>query len=469
MKTENSTRFGFAQTVITPDAQAVYLDGFGERITPAEGVRDPLYVKAFVICAGSFRYALAVFDACGFEKRIALGLKRSIARRNGLTPDCVTVCATHTHSAPASGVLGDLPINYYLWDQIGMCAALTVQEAFQTASPCSPVFLRGDELSLMGNRRGRELCDRRIKICGFYDTENSLKGALVLASCHATCSSGMLLSADYPSVLTQAAQEKYPGVPFLFLQGRGADADPLLPDELGDDERIAALGGELADKVLSALENFENDGCVSACAPQLASVTVKIPMLPYPPKAVLQKTIDFFEEKRGSAEDSFESRRIVREIYWHQKALCETLEWEETPRENSLLAELQLLRLSDRAAFLFLPFEIFCETGNRLEAICGIHGLETDSVFIVGHANGTNGYLAPASEFKMDDALLSDMEYWYGKTICAKEAGTKEILSGHYEIINAPHWYNLPQCSRTSEMAVIRGVEMLFEKLSMQK
>lgn len=47
MKTENSTRFGFAQTVITPDAQAVYLDGFGERITPAEGVRDPLYVKAF--------------------------------------------------------------------------------------------------------------------------------------------------------------------------------------------------------------------------------------------------------------------------------------------------------------------------------------------------------------------------------------------------------------------------------------
>lgn len=245
MKTENSTRFGFAQTVITPDAQAVYLDGFGERITPAEGVRDPLYVKAFVICAGSFRYALAVFDACGFEKRIALGLKRSIARRNGLTPDCVTVCATHTHSAPASGVLGDLPINYYLWDQIGMCAALTVQEAFQTASPCSPVFLRGDELSLMGNRRGRELCDRRIKICGFYDTENSLKGALVLASCHATCSSGMLLSADYPSVLTQAAQEKYPGVPFLFLQGRGADADPLLPDELGDDERIAALGGEL--------------------------------------------------------------------------------------------------------------------------------------------------------------------------------------------------------------------------------
>lgn len=77
--------------------------------------------------------------------------------------------------------------------------------------------------------------------------------------------------------------------------------------------------------------------------------------------------------------------------------------------------------------------------------------------------------MAPASEFKMEDALLSDMEYWYGKTICAKEAGTKEILSGHYEIINAPHWYNLPQCSRKSEMAVIRGVEMLFEKLSMQK
>lgn len=50
-----------------------------------------------------------------------------------------------------------------------------------------------------------------------------------------------------------------------------------------------------------------------------------------------------------------------------------------------------------------------------------------------------------------------------------KEAGMKEILSGHYEIINAPHWYNLPQCCRESEPAVIRGVETLFEKLSMQK
>ena len=321
----------------------------------------------------------------------------------------------------------------------------------------------------MGNRRGRELCDRSIKICGFYDTGNSLRGALVLASCHATCSSGMLLSADYPSVLTQAAQEKYPGVPFLFLQGRGADADPVLPAELSDDERIAALGGELADKVLSALENFENDASGSVCAPQLASCTVKIPMLPYPPKDVLQKPIDFFEGKRESAEDSFESRRIVREIYWHQKALCETLEWGGTPRENSLLAELQLLRLSDRAAFLFLPFEIFCETGNSLEAICGAHGLEPDSVFVVGHANGTNGYLVPASEFESGDYLRCDMEYWYGKTICAKEAGLKEILSGHYEIINAPHWYNLPQCCRESEPAVIRGVETLFEKLSMQK
>lgn len=469
MKTENPTRFGFAQSAITPDAQTVYLDGFGERITPAEGVRDPLYVKAFVICAGSFRYALAVFDACGFEKRIALGLKRSIARWNGLTPDCVTVCATHTHSAPASGVLGDLPINYYWWDQIGMRAALTVREAFQNASPCSPAFLRGEELSLMGNRRGRELCDRSIKICGFYDTGNSLRGALVLASCHATCSSGMHLSADYPSVLTQNAQEKYPGVPFLFLQGRGADADPVLPAELSDDERIAALGGELADKVLSALENFENYDGGSVCAPQLASCTVKIPMLPYPPKDVLQKTIDFFEGKRESAEDSFESRRIVREIYWHQKALCETLEWGGTPRENSLLAELQLLRLSDRAAFLFMPFEIFCETGNSLEAICGAHGLDLDSVFVVGHANGTNGYLVPASEFESGDYLRCDMEYWYGKTICAKEAGLKEILSGHYEIINAPHWYNLPQCCRESEPAVIRGAETLFEKLSMQK
>ncbi|MFR1517912.1 MAG: neutral/alkaline non-lysosomal ceramidase N-terminal domain-containing protein [Clostridia bacterium] len=460
MTMEHSVKFGFSQTVITPPPQTVFLDGFGERITPAEGIRDDLYVKAFVIRSDSFKYALAVFDACGFEQRIAVGIKRRIAMKNGLSPKNVTICATHTHSAPASGILGDLPVNYFWWDQVGEIAASTVQEAFRKADFCRADFLNAGELCSVKNRRGRESCNKIIKICGFYSDQDRLAGAIVLASCHATCYSGMKITADYPGVLTRNMQEVYPDVPVLFLQGRGADVDPFLPNAFNDEERLAQLGGELSDQVLSVLSKEQRCNRADIDTPRIHTGAFKIPMHPYAAKETLWKTINFFEEKRYGVTDVFSQRQIAREIYWHQKAFYLTAH--RGCNENNLFVEMQILKLSESAVFVFLPFEIFSETGGQIEKYCIAHGYHPNAVFIVSHANGTNGYLVPESEFLREDYERYDMEYWYQKTMQTQKCGADALIGGHYEIINAPHWYDLPQCSRESERSVIHNITKLL-------
>ncbi len=460
MMMERSVKFGFSQIVITPPPQNVFLDGFGGRITPAEGTRDDLYVKAFVIYSDSFKYALAVFDACGFEQRIAVGIKRRIATKNGLSPENVTICATHTHSAPASGILGDLPVNYFWWDQVGEVAASAVQEAFRKADFCRADFMHAGELSSIKNRRGRESCNKNIKICRFYSDQDTLIGAIALASCHATCYSGMKITADYPGILTRRMQEIYPDIPVLFLQGRGADVDPFLPNALNDEERLAQLGGELSDRVLSVLSKERRCNRVNIDTPGIYTGEFKIPMHPYAAKETLLKTINFFEQKRYDVTDVFGKRQIAREIYWHQKALY--LAAHRGYSENYLFVEMQVLKLSKSAVFVFLPFEIFSETGDQIEKYCIAHGYDPNAIFIVSHANGTNGYLVPESEFFLEDYEHYDMEYWYQKTMQTQKCGADELIGGHYEIINAPHWYDLPQCSRESERTVIHSIIKLL-------
>ena len=61
---------GFAQAVITPEPRTVFMDGYGFRTTPAEGVRDDLYAKVCAIKSGEDEFVLIALDICGFDNRL---------------------------------------------------------------------------------------------------------------------------------------------------------------------------------------------------------------------------------------------------------------------------------------------------------------------------------------------------------------------------------------------------------------
>ena len=59
----NQLKFGFADTVITPvHPEYVYIDGYGSRSKPADGVRDELHAKVCAIVNGEKTFLLFSLD-----------------------------------------------------------------------------------------------------------------------------------------------------------------------------------------------------------------------------------------------------------------------------------------------------------------------------------------------------------------------------------------------------------------------
>ena len=427
MNTEK-IKAGFAQEIITPSSAEVFMDGYGFRTSPAEGVHDELYVKVCAITQGNARFTLVSLDICGFSEDIANIVMGHIAAVSGISAHEIALCATHTHASFVCGLLGDLPLNYMLWHRIGILAGQAVKRAFDDACEGRFAVNIGEELRSIGNRRNPDgLCDRRVKVMGFYDNSDILRGVIVSASCHPVIKTDMLLSADYPGILTRDAARQYPGTPFLFLQGRCADINPSVPNAAGLTEACEHLGGELRDSVFGALNSMDINAH-SKVLLESRYAKIKVPMVDYPDTATLEESVRIFREKLYAAQSPYERRVFLRYMLWHDNAFKQVTAG---IKSNFITVPIQVMTLSGTAAFVFIPFELFTRTGNTLEAILTGMGYSPSSVMIIGYANGTYGYLAPRDE----------------------------LAQGGYEMIEAAYWYGLPQCGEESEDAVIAGIK----------
>ena len=153
-------------------------------------------------------------------------------------------------------------------------------------------------------------------------------------------------------------------------------------------------------------------------------------MLDYPDSAALEESVRTFREKLYASQFPRDRRVLLRYMLWHENALKQVLAGK---KSNEIKVPLQIVALSDTAAFIFIPFELFTRTGNTLETIFVDTGYSPSSVIVAGCANGTYGYLAPR----------------------------EELTQGGYEMVEAAHWYGLPQCGNKSEDAVISAVERM--------
>lgn len=423
---------GFAQSIITPSLNGTFMDGYGSRLSPAESIRDELYVKVCGFDDGERRFAVISFDLCGLGPRQYRDVAAQISSVSGLPPESFAVCATHTHAGPACGVLADLPLNYDYFCTIGEIAGSAVKTAFENSVAGSFDFrFTEKEFACSHNRRGRPPIDRRIRAASFFDTDGKLRGVIASVACHAVINTNMKISADYPSVLTEEAGKEYPGVPFIFLQGRCGDINPCASSPFGTDEAISIVGHDLADNVLAA---------VAASGPRAADVKIKsafgyytVPMKPYPSADTLKAEIAVYMEKYHLLPPSVEKHCVLRELNWRLSALRSV----ENGTSPDLKVPIQVFMLSGIAAFIMLPFEPLTLTGNAAEDMAAEHGIPREAIYTVGYANSVNGYLAPKTE----------IEY------------------GGYEIKDAAHWYGIAECSAESETAVLSAINELICKL----
>lgn len=422
---------GFAQADITPQPETTYLDGYGGRVTPASGVKDPLYAKVCVLQSDENVLAVIALDVCGLNHTLKERLRGWIRSLTGLKDAQFALCATHTHSGPACGVLDGLPINWLYWNHVGDCIVQAIGKARSSACEGRFRFTFGHELTQSANRRGRDVIDRRVPVCAFFDTQERLRGVIASASCHAVCNTDMEISADYPSVLTREAAERYPGVPFLFLQGRGGDVNPYSDEYAGTMLPLEILGRELADCVFAAMDSMEG-GTEELSGIRSVYRTVPVPMW-YPAREDLEECLANIRQRLLTAAPEADRRLLHVELAWHIQALSE-IEKTEEPFVN---ADFQIVVIGNAWVLAFVPFELLTPTGNAIEEMIARYGIPSEKCFVIGYSNGTNGYLAVSSESKSEG----------------------------YETCGAAHWYGIPICCAESEQTVLQTFSNMAEEL----
>lgn len=414
---------GFAQREITPALRGSYLDGYGFRLSPAEGIRDPLFVKVCVMTCGDDVHLIASFDLIGFSPRVYTLISDQIAGLTGIPREHQSLCCIHTHAAPVSGVLDELPMDYDYLAWVGEQCGRAALDARERAVPGHFAFdVTPETLHHCYNRRGRDVIDPSIRCASFVDVEGKLRGVICSASCHAVINGGMTVSADFLSVLNAASTDD---VPLLYLQNRGADVDPMRGGELDTDTAIDLLGHELTDPVLRASAARAGEA-LPAHDGRLTTVyeQVTLPMLEMNDADSLRAQIRELEAQYFALDrTNIVKHYTLRELQWARAMLRRA----ESGEGFSLTVPLQIVSLGREFVFAFVPFEMLTLTGGALERIFTDAGFPKEAVYTVGYANSVNGYLAPAAEFPF----------------------------GGYEVAGAAHWYGLPQDDVTTEPAVL--------------
>lgn len=421
---------GFSQIDITPqNPNEVFLDGYGHRMVPAQEILDPIYAKVCTILSGEKEFVLASLDICGLNAEIKDRLCERICLFTGLSRSQFALCATHTHAAPACGVLADLPINLMYWNGVSQKISQAICSARTSAKPGQFRFAKTGDFTLALNRRGKQDINRNVWVCAFYDRDNKLQGVIANASCHAVCITDYTISADFPGVLTSRAAEKFPGVPFLYLQSRGADINPPC-DGIEARDRV---GNELTDLVFDALIQIEEKDPIQGNLDYLFR-KIDLPMC-YPEAHKMRAIIENAKAQLTEAQERDDCRRYPEvELTYGLQALREI---ESGNAEPTLSVDLQVAVLGDAVCLVFVPFEVLTSTGNALEKeICAL-GIESEHCFIIGYANGTNSYLCPSEESGQEG----------------------------YETGGASYWYLLPQCCKETEPTVIRELADMVKTL----
>ena len=431
---KNKLCLGFADAIITPPhPEYIYLDGYGFRLSPAtEGVRDDLHAKVCAMVEGEKVFLLFSLDIIGLREDTYRLVTSQISDLTGVCRENMALSCIHTHAAPASGILDELPIDtdYFAW--VGEVCGRAALRAMERACPVTASFaILPETLGTSHNRRqGRDVIDRSIRAVAFRDEGGQLRGVFTSAACHAVVNTAHSISADWLVELNKLSTDE---VPYLFLQGRGADINPQLHLKLPIDEMIARLGSELSIPVAQFAANSSVGNPLEGTL-QSYYETVRIPMKKMTDLAAVKEEIARQSEAyRAISPDDIQKHFVLRQLQWyrHMARMIEDGE------DFALRVPLQVLAVGKACVFLFVPFELLTLTGNKLEDMFAEAGFARETIYVCGYSNMTEGYLAPVEEFAF----------------------------GGYEVAGAAHWYNIPEASPESEPAVLDWFRKVSEEL----
>jgi hypothetical protein len=228
----------------------------------AQGVHDPVGVRALVITDGSTAVALVSCDLLIVDERLSRAVQARLLADEATRSVALMLAATHTHSGPGGygqKFLEKLSMGHFdpaVFEAIVAQVAQTVEQATVRLEPVRLAYHRREVPGLVVNRIASDgLVDPELIVCAFYGSRREPLAILVSFSAHPTTLGAwnMELSADYPGVLVRAVESRWPSATCLFFAGAVGDQAPV---KRGEGFAAAQwLGEQLAERVIGLLDD----------------------------------------------------------------------------------------------------------------------------------------------------------------------------------------------------------------------
>lgn len=435
---------GLAIVEITPPPGYRMSGYFNERFNT--GVHDPLFAKAIVFRQGDVGFAWVMCDIIGPEHPVSAAARARIAERTKLPADAVMIHGTHSHTGPLyKGVLRRYfhdqaiartgkdaaePYDYseFLRDRI-------VEAVEQADAAKQPLVLRTGVVPQPGiafNRRfhmkdgsvrfnpGRRNPDI-VRVAGPIDPDVSVLGvqtaqgeavaAVTSLALHLDTVSGTNYSADYPFALEKTLQARF-GPKFLSLFGTGTCGDINHIDVTAMSQKS---GPAEAARIGVALGSAVNHGWD-------ALVPIEQPRLGYAVRTIDWPMQEYTAEQMQSAEANLPKIGTNALSFLDQVTAVKIADVaaRRAERPDGMVAlRVQVYRLSDSAAVVALPGEVFVELGLAIKkaspfAWTAIIELSEDSpayiptvkAFGEGSYETVNSIIKPGGGEKMVEAAV---------------------------------------------------------------
>jgi neutral ceramidase len=377
---------GIARSIVTPPPGTLLFGYPVER--KGYDVDDDLNATALVLKQANLVTAVISIDWCVIdEDEIAL-IREAIHKATGITPHNITICATHTHSAPMTASLwgwGDANREYLAESRPKIVeAVVNAQAALQTVRvgigvESTDVSINRREVEPNGgvilgfNEWGPR--DRDLTVVRF-EGESGPVAQIVHLGAHPTSrGSDPAVSRDWPGFMIDRL-ETITKAPVLFINGAFGDVAPrtTIGGATGDGANAAReVGLRAAGDAIRAWRDIKEFRQVDL---QLLTTDLELPLASLPPLDEVNEQVERYKGKENApAAEGCECN------YWN----AVRREHEGTPRTVRIFTQ----TVTSIGPLVIVPFagEIFAEIALRLKKASPY-----PFTLCAGTTNGSHGY-----------------------------------------------------------------------------
>lgn len=395
-------RVGAARVDITPK-DGTPLGGY-YKFRGSAGVLDPLYAKTIVMEKDGTHAVIVALDLSGTVRTGVEAARKAIQEQCGIEGDHVMISGTHTHTGPQQprgSMMDDItkvnsPPGVAYISSLPNLIAESVKQAKAKLTPVKASIAIGKAEGISFNRRilreGQQEAiwqpksltpqdrpagpvDPDVGVLLFQGAgaDATPVASLLNFAMHPTSvGSGPKISADYPGVFTKLVSERH-GSDMIAVFANGCCGNINHTDYITGKRRTTLeLGTALADAVDAAWPSLKS---INTFKPRVRSEQVTL------------------TRKKFTAEQIAKAKDVATRMLTENlgtvpiaEAVCtlETVSKQDIP----LLAEVQVIAISDDVAVVALPGEIFVELGLAIKKASPFK-----HTLIAELANGSIGYV----------------------------------------------------------------------------